>query len=258
MKTLVIFATHCINTSLTFFLKHGYYASTDTDFYICINNPTLDISSLIKPADNLFIVHRENVGLDFGAWSQCLLKNDMYRKYDYFILLNNTCIGPFLPLYVTERWTDLLIRLLNDRDKLIGATINYWHGRPHVQSYCLCTDKIGLMIGIKNAIFTTVPIKLSKSDIIERFEIGFSKAILDAGFNINCLMRGLAGIDFRTHRHHKQLSLPYGDAYTDMAFNNSYFGININPYEVMFFKANRNVTPNILSKYLAFYERDQL
>lgn len=39
----------------------------------------------------------------------------------------------------------------------------------------------------------------------------------------------------------------------DPLFPNEYFGVNPHPYEVIFFKSNRNITPQILSKYIEFH-----
>lgn len=261
MKILVIYCTHRQTASLDFFLKHGYYESDDTDFYICINDPNLNLNS-ISSSKNLFIVNRENVALDFGGWSQILLTNDLYKSYDYFILLNNTCTGPFLPVYVNERWTDIVIRQINDNVKLVGPSINYHHGNPHVQSYFMCTDRIGLQIGIDNKIFSFEMIDYyrifdtkiwdNKWHLIINYEIGYSRHILNAGYNIKSFMKAFENVDFRNRKSEK-LTFDFGECFNDMLYLKGYFGITINPYEVMFFKSNRHLDDDILDKLMGFY-----
>ena len=39
-------------------------------------------------------VKRNNIGYDFGGWSNALLTNDLYKNYDNFIFANSSVIGP--------------------------------------------------------------------------------------------------------------------------------------------------------------------
>lgn len=268
MKILVIYCTHAITPSFKYFIEHGYYDSDNTDFYICVNDPTLDISSVVTPKTNLFIHNRENIALDFGGWSEILFKNNLYENYDYFIFVNNTCTGPFLPVYVRQRWTDLLIQLVDDEYKLVGATINYWYGKPHVQSYLLCTDKIGLRIAIDNKVFSRDINEIYKNkdltkwpekwELINKHEIEFSKVLLDAGYNIRSLMKGLDKYDFRKYRNAGMFITFNGPTNHDMTHPNAYFGISIQLYEVMFFKSNRGITDDILNSHIKFHNSTKL
>ncbi|NBU65381.1 MAG: hypothetical protein EBS29_12915 [Chloroflexia bacterium] len=98
-------------------------------------------------------------------------------KYKYFIFLNSSVRGPYIPAYAKVhtlgagestwalqcnqtqnklRWQQLLVGKLNDKVKLVGATISCegspfegnvegeWRTNPHVQSYVLATDQVGL------------------------------------------------------------------------------------------------------------------
>lgn len=90
-KTLVIFASHILNDNLKFFINHGYFTDESTDFYIVLNNLDLNIDHLL-PTDrpNLYVVNRENHASDFGSWSAVLLKDDKWKQYDYFMLINTS------------------------------------------------------------------------------------------------------------------------------------------------------------------------
>lgn len=264
MKTLVIFTTNKLSDSLKYFCKFGYFNSDDTDFFICLNDIFLDISSLITPQHNLFIINKENNGFDFGAWSYVLLNKDLYKKYDYYILINDSCIGPFLPVYIKEKWTKIFTSMIDDNNKLIGSTINYENKKPHIQSYFLCFDRKIMDIAIENSIFSDEICKKYnnpliwkdiKGEFIENYELKFSRIVLDTGYNIKCMMKGLENIDFRKNRNKEEIELTYGKLNNDMLYNNEYFDITINPIEVIFFKSNRNLSPKILDKYISFNNR---
>lgn len=260
MKIQVIYVTNVINNSLKFFCKYGYFDSNDIDFYICLNNLDLNIDEIITEKHNLFIISKENTGLDFGGWSYVLLKDDLYKKYDYYILINGSCTGPFVPLYEKEKWTNLLISQINEDDKLIGSTINYYWNNAHVQSYLLCFDKIIIEIAIKNEIFSNEINKDNNIDKIEyiiKYEIGFSKVVLDAGYNIKCLMKSLENIDFRKNRIYPVICLPYGNTdqlNSDIIYYN--FDELISFYEIMFIKTGEIFGySQKVDKYHNFYDR---
>jgi hypothetical protein len=95
-------------------------------------------------------------------------------------------------------WTDVLISKLNDIVKLVGPTINcegsplhgdmngVWRKNPHVQSYLVATDQVGLSILLKDEkVFQCYN---NMFDTIYHSELGSSSAVLDAGYNIDSLM----------------------------------------------------------------------
>jgi len=40
-------------------------------------------------------MHRDNIGYDFGGWSDALLTDNLYEGYDNFIFVNSSVLGPF-------------------------------------------------------------------------------------------------------------------------------------------------------------------
>lgn len=263
MKTLIIYTTNKLSYNLEYFCKFAYFYDKNIDFYICLNNNNLNIYHLFKSIDdNLFIINKDNIGYDFGAWSYILLNNNLYKNYDYFILLNDTCIGPFLPVYIKDNWVSIFISQINNYDKLIGATINYNYMKPHVQSYFLCFDKIIINLCINNNIFSNdlnninILNEHDKKIFINNYEIRLSTLVLDSGYNIKCMMKGLENIDFRLNREKPKIFLEYGEINKeDMLYENQYFNISINPFEVIFFKSNRNINNKLLEKYIQFNNR---
>ena len=58
------------------------------------------------------IEHLDNIGYDFGGWSDALLTNNLYENYDNFIFANSSVIGPFLPDYCKGKWSYKIINIL--------------------------------------------------------------------------------------------------------------------------------------------------
>ncbi len=72
------------------------------------------------------------------------------RAFKYFVWLNSSVRGPFLPSYHPRdvHWTRAFVRKLAGDVKLVGATINCGGAyalsaqQPHVQSYAVAMDQV--------------------------------------------------------------------------------------------------------------------
>jgi hypothetical protein len=203
---------------------------------------------------------RENTGLDFGAWGHVLFTEDdegilLYTKYKHFIFINSTVYGPYMPSYCSRNdWPQLFISKLNNNVKLVGLSINKYGLRgepnPHVQSMVMATDRIGLDIAIKHKIFTKVSIQKNKHSIITQKEVWLSRLILQAGYNIACMMTHYNNTDFKTpfDKLHEHVS-------SEMCHNSV---ILFHPYETIFVK---NYVYNQLRQFIQWQnsiaERDE-
>ncbi|AYV83509.1 MAG: hypothetical protein Hyperionvirus7_80 [Hyperionvirus sp.] len=254
-KILILYALHEITENFLFFCRKGYIENDNYHFIFIINNLNLHINFL--RAKNVQVINRENKGYDFAGWTHALFLQDgetkkyLYENYDYFIFMNSTLKGPFLPLWFSKKenmeWPDLFIDKITDDVKLVGTTINLYNAyekkySPHVQSMLLATDKIGLKIGIDKGIFDLNNIITDKIQLINKKEIGFSKVILTAGYNIQSMLFAYDGIDFRK-------DFKFDKRHNDHCYTRQYFNISINPYEVIFIKATRNIDPLVVQRY---------
>lgn len=251
-KTLVVYVFHEYNDNVDFFIKNGLFNNDNIDFIIVINNPYLKIA-IPSHINNVKLYNRENIGHDFGGWSYILfMERDnkfIYEIYNYYVLINSSVRGPFLPVWQKDNnWVGLLTDLITDEVKLAGTTIGIYNGNPHVQSMVLVTDKVGIDIGINKGIFNKNPFNMDKKVLIELKEIGYSREILEAGYNIKCLLKSFDGIDFRiTHKSNYK--------YDDILCFKKRFNVDIHPYEVIFIKS---MPGTMLNKYTKWMSKSDL
>ena len=177
-----------------------------------------------------------------------------------------------MPVYhQTRHWTEIFIGLTNDKILLSGATINdNWRIAPHVQSYCFCLSKKGLDIAIEAGIFRPEIEYSDKTMIIEGHEVALSREIIKRGFGIKCLLTMFKNANYSDFKREGippfvDVVIP-GDKYNStvpppfwMAGKDDRgpsFQYNIHPYEVVFFKSNRGITPSVLESLVYFHNRN--
>ena len=241
-KTVVVYVYHDYNTNVEFFIKHGLFESNKVDFIIVNNkNPLASKTSglSLPSSSNVSLMERPNIGHDFGGWSDAIFKNCLSEKYDYFILINSTVRGPFLPpWYQVKDWTGLFTRLIDCETKLTGTTIGLVHGRPVIQSMLLCFDRQGLEIGIKDNIFSPNPVQKEKGRVVMENEVQFSLSIANYGYRVRSIMAAYYNTVFEKPVVTKEPIIEH-------CMTNGYFGVNIHPYEIIFIKDNRDINKNL-------------
>jgi hypothetical protein len=191
-KTLVLYVFHERNERVDHFFAHGFFADPAVDFIVIANGVYLDPAEL-PPYVKYF--PRENIGYDFGAWSDALLQGDLYQHYETFLFINSSVLGPFMPTYYPGKWTDVYLRGLSDSVKLFGSTIST-REVPHVQSYAFALDRATLVYLIACGIFSRSYVE-TFNDAIWQKEVLMSRKVLDHGWNIGCLLPLYQGVDFR-------------------------------------------------------------
>ena len=211
------------------------------DYVIAVNGEaTIPLEGLPL---NVKVVRRGNLCYDGGTAGEVLAGLDI-RPYRFFIIMNSSVRGPFLPAYFARShggglgpaasehaprgrgWTTALTDLLNDRVKLVGTTISC-EIRVHVQSMVLATDRVGLEALWKAG---TLDCARDRDEAIAKYELGASAAIMDKGYSVDCLMLRYQGVDWRAPEAAacNEMRNPFVPHYND--------GIPINPLEVLFVK----------------------
>jgi len=202
-----------------------------------MNNKNIDIEapSYVKK------IFRDNVGYDFGGWSEALLINELYKKYDKFIFVNSSVIGPFLQSNFKGNWTDIYIHGLQENVKLFGSTINTCYdplNKAHVQSYIFAMDKKTLEYLIECKIFSTMNHDNSFYNTIWNKEVLMSKKIIEKGWNIGSLLPCYKNVDFTfSNKDH----CSYNINFLDDVMYNRFRGSLWNEYDLVFIKGNRDI-----------------
>ena len=120
---------------------------------------------------------RENVGLDFGNW-RFALKRLGELDAERLLLTNDSVYGPFAPL------PDFLQRLEGRPADIWGAIESSAFGR-HLQSwFLLLTQKAHRSPAFRELLREPIEPTLSKWALVQRYEIGLSRAWLDAGLHL--------------------------------------------------------------------------
>ena len=106
--------------NLEYFLRHGVQG---------FDNITVDLVTKGAPCGvrvggypNVAARHEENVGYDFGTHSQNLARCDL-GGYDYFILMNCSCTGPFRRQCDPVPWYRPFVRRVAGSTKLVGSSV---------------------------------------------------------------------------------------------------------------------------------------
>tara|TARA_B100000427_G_scaffold299725_1_gene281614 strand:- start:1235 stop:2122 length:888 start_codon:yes stop_codon:yes gene_type:complete len=241
--TYVFFENKETIKNLNFFIKNGVFNNNNVQYNFIIKGNKCSVK--FPDYKNIKVYKMKNEGYDFGGYSysiQMINKN----TFDYYIFLNDTVIGPFVPRFNSKNmWYENFISLISDKVKLVGPTINrkqYNNIPEHVQSMAFGTDNIGLELLIKNNIFNLENnIKIyetkGKAEFIMNFEIGMSGVILKNGYEISSFMQ--------SDNYYKNLE------HGDIHFTNKYFDITLNPVEIMFIKNNR-INDLVTKRYISW------
>ena len=234
-KTLVLYVFHIYNDRVENFINNCIFYDENVDF-IMISN---DKNNIFKVPNYVKTLFRDNIGFDFGGWSDALLTNNLYANYNNFVFVNSSVIGPFLPSYLKHKWVDIYLNGLQNNIKLFGSTINTccdplkW---AHVQSYIFSMDKLTLVYLMECGIFTIQHFETSFTDCIWNREVLMSRKIIEKNWNIGSLMKYYENVDF-TFKTPEEYNIQFLD---DIMYP-EYKNVIWHDYEIVFIKGNRIV-----------------
>ena len=124
-RPLVLYAyfeTPNSRDNLEFFLNHGVHAGAD---FLFILNGDNKAEKILPKADNIKFVKRANDCYDLGAFAEVLTTDDLYKKYNRYIMMNASIRGPFLPYYATGCWSDMYLSRLTEKNKVCVVRDTY-------------------------------------------------------------------------------------------------------------------------------------
>lgn len=231
--------------NLEYFLRHGVSRRRSYKYFFVVQEG-FDINRILfrlPPLPrNVQIVSHVNECFDVGTVGWLLFSSDLVKTEDfsYFLWLNPSVRGPFVPTWINSReWPLLFTTKLSRTTKLSGTVLNCGgivderlgtRVNPHLQSYLLATDRIGLQI-LKNA--NVFHCYRRYTEVIYFGEVGASLAILEAGYNIHSSMIRYKNVDWRVLQNWdcNRRAAPIIPDYND--------GISLDPLEVTFVKVKR-------------------
>lgn len=232
-KLLVLYVYHIFNSRVKHFIDDCIFYDENIDFIIISNNNNkIEVPPYVK---TLF---RENIGYDFGGWSDALLKDNLYENYDNFIFVNSSVVSPRIKDY-KYKWTDVYINGLQNNVKLFGSTINTCFdplNKSHVQSYIFSMDKDTLKYLINCEIFSITNYAKTFDEAIWKKEILMSRKIIENNWNIGSLLSNYKDVDF-TFKNKKPSEYNI-EFLGDLMF--PFFKDKLwNVYDIVFIKGNR-------------------
>ena len=265
--------------NLIYFLSVGILEAHD--YYIVIaGGCTIELP--LK--ENIFYIKTSNKNNDYGGYSEFIkTAAQKLQNYKFFIFVNSSVRGPFLPNYSPSDWTVPFIKKLSNDTHLVGSTINvlpihsvyskilgetssYLPPFTHVQttSYALTSEALNYLVSLG---FYDIDRFMSKDEVIAFYELRLSREIIKNGWNFSSITPLYDCIDYRNQKEFTENDSAVNG---DVLFKKGFMGRTLNPYDLIFIKVNRDMLPieeldsytytslsRISSKYL-FLESNEL
>jgi hypothetical protein len=223
--------------TLQYFLDFGVTPDAPVDYVFILQGP----SSVSLPSyPNVKVYVRQNDCFDFGAFGAAISwlggLQRLQTKYAAAIFLNPSVVGPFLPKYFPPdlHWTRVFLDRLQGDVHLVGTSLvclpAHDPGKrgPRIEGMAWAGTMQALDAAWQRGVFRCFT---NKVDVIVDGEYGLSRAVLDAGMNLDALLLHYGPVDWRleknwdcNHNAHPSRQGSYGP------------GLSIHPLEVVFHK----------------------
>lgn len=121
---------------------------------------------------------------DFGSWQELIniLGWEKLAEYDELILINDSVIGP---LYNIQILIDKTV--LDEEWQVCGINSAYDYKNWHLSSYFLMLKKEVFLSDIFKNYISSIEKEENVEKVIEKYEIGLSKLLLDNGYNVKSI-----------------------------------------------------------------------
>lgn len=245
-RTAVIYVYHEKNEiyidNIQFFFREGVRYDENVDYIFVVNGDTT-ISFPTHP--NVKVIRRPNSCLDIGTWGPLVLR--LKEHYRYFIILNTSIRGPYLPTYWDKRkhWVTGFTHLIDDDIKLVGLSVNCPDGvsRPlvHIQSMLLAFDSTAIDVWSRANILKCVD---SREEGYYQ-EADLTISILNASYNIAVMQSIVGHQNWRLYRGKLEPRNSFTactDIELDIFYKRGWYSNTTpHPSEFMFIKVNRDI-----------------
>jgi len=267
------FETELARINLKFYIAHALHGAAD---FVFIFNGETDADQLLPKGDNIKSLHRENDCYDLGAFAEVLLKEDLYKKYTRYILMNASLRGPFLPVWARGGcWSDMYLSLLSEEVKLVGMTMNCMF-QNHIQSMLWALDRPGLeaLLFPTNESVVALEALLAKRPMPENspvppmktpginscpheyweavaIEVYATSMIRASGYEVSAMM---SAYHSQSQDEYEAICEMNGDVYWPP--EGGYWGMDIHPFDTLFAKTNRGIAPKVLQLLTEWMDGD--
>lgn len=137
------------------------------------------------------IFERQNVGYDFGAWSELLFERSSVwnpGQYDWVLFCNDTFAGP---VQGPAHLRDMTLQMRSTGAKFWGLTDNTHYGADwHIQSYYFEAHQSVLTHPAFRSCFPRSV--RDKNDLVAKGEVKMTKRLIDAGIPVGVAYPSLA------------------------------------------------------------------
>lgn len=125
------------------------------------------------------VVHRKNIGYDFGCYREGLRTLEPISRFEKILLANDSVLGPF---------TDLtsLIERCDERADVWGMTDSV-ESVHHLQSYFLLFNQRSILSAAFREFWSRYPLVNYKPAVIKLGELGLAKALTRGGLKLRAL-----------------------------------------------------------------------
>lgn len=241
-KTLVIYIYYEKNElhkqALEYFLDIGVSEADNVDYLFVIQGKVATVK--IPSYKNIVLFEKDNDCYDFGSLKFAINYHggiDSLVKYKSIIVINSSVFGPFLPNYWPENihWTEIFNSRLRDDVHLVGTILactpddDPGGQGPRISGMFFAITPTGISLANDKKAFECYK---TKHEVILNGEYALTKAILEAGYNLDTILLQYGRVDWRDKKNWNcnDKKFPFR--------KNQYgkYNIDINPLETVFFK----------------------
>ena len=235
-RNLIFFLTHGVVPSASFDIAFGIVIKGKCTFQVC-QNPSAYVQDQ-SYGKMITVLREDNFGFDFGAHTSMLnhLSREGREDYDYYIFLNCGVIGPILPAYIPAswHWASAFLDKMTTKVGLVGTSIACLPRKdrggygPKVEGFAFALSAHALHITRKFG--TSFRQHKTKVDAILKGEAALTNTVMGHNIGIDCLLLAYQGIDWFNESNWNCNNNEYPSR------EKKYYGISINPLEVLFHK----------------------
>ncbi|MBG6083551.1 rhamnan synthesis F family protein [Zhihengliuella flava] len=151
--------------------------SADSDRVVVVSTSGLREQDLARLPPRVEFIARANYGYDFYSYKWALDAVGNFGDFDRLVICNDSFVGPLVPL------RDVVDSTQARSCDLMGMTYSHHHG-GHVQSFFMSVNSHVARSRAFRRFWQDMEPVTNRMDVIHKYEIGFSRAIENAGFTL--------------------------------------------------------------------------